>query len=79
MKLVISLSPIDPALIYVIIGDSIVEDRTTFNCGLVQTIEQIQKEYNNSLKEIAIRGSDIYTKQIVEELKETFSFPVYRL
>lgn len=79
MKLVISLSPIDPALIYVIIGDSIVEDRTTFNCGLVQTIEQIQKEYNNSLEEIAIRGSDIYTKQIVEELKETFSFPVYRL
>lgn len=79
MKLVISLSPIDPALIYVIIGDSIVEDRTTFNCGLVQTIEQIQKEYNNSLEEIAIRGSDIYTKQIAEELKETFSFPIYRL
>lgn len=79
MKLVISLSPTIPALIYIIVGDSVVEDRTTFNSGLVKTIKQIQNEYDSPLKEIAIRGSDAYVKEVIEELKETFSLPVYQL
>lgn len=53
---------------------NVVHRSQTFYCGMINHLSQLTSKYN--IEQAYVMGPETYVPQIIEELKESFPFPI---
>lgn len=74
MKLIIVTSPVGAFDVAVLNDKEPVESRSLFLCDLIEYIASLTSKYDIEI--CRVLGQKNYTKEIIEELQEHFSFSI---